>query len=357
MLLKICWIGSRYLGLATLGLFISATLAGCDMDNRVSQASGVQAATIELPEQPSLSVTVSGVSSGAYMAVQTQIALSDRIDGVAAVAGGPYHCAQGSIGKALGPCLSGKDLDPAALEEFVRQASASGQIAGLENLAKTRVWVFNSPKDAVVSQGVGRALVDLYAAFTPGGSLRFVNDVETAHGWPTRDTGRECLDMGGDFINLCDYDAAGELLNFLIKDLTPPPAGDPAGRLTDIDLSAYFKDGSDVAGTGFVFVPDACSESPGACRLHIAFHGCRQGAQFIQSRFALDSGLNRWAAANGIVVLYPQVESSAVNPQGCWDWWGYTGPDYDLASGKQVSGVAAVIRAFAEHRLSYSQSR
>ncbi|MCJ7558776.1 MAG: PHB depolymerase family esterase [Gammaproteobacteria bacterium] len=329
-------------------LFSGLTLAGCGLADMFPTASGAPVTESGLPAQR---VTVSGISSGAYMAVQAQVALSDHITGVAVVAGGPYHCAQGSIGKALGPCLSGKDLDLASLTRFTRQASESRQIANADSLGNARVWVFNSPKDAVVSQDVGRALVDFYAAFTSRENLHYVSDIETAHGWPTQNEGRDCLDMGGDFINRCDYDAAGELLNFLVDNLTPPPAGESAGRLTDINLSAYFEGGSSVADTGFVFVPDACVESAGTCRLHIAFHGCRQGAQFIQNRFALGSGLNRWAAANRIVVLYPQVESSAVNPQGCWDWWGYTGTDYDLASGKQVSGVGAVIRAFAENRL------
>ena len=88
------------------------------------------------------------------------------------------------------------------------------------------------------------------------------------------------------------------------------------------------------------------------CRLHIAFHGCRQGAEFIGDRFVANAGLNEWASQNQIVVVYPQISASVMNPQGCWDWWGYTGPQYDQKNGKQIVGINAIITAF-EKRLLY----
>lgn len=39
-------------------------------------------------------VTVAGVSSGGFMAVQLQVAFSKSIFGTAVFAGGPYYCAQ-----------------------------------------------------------------------------------------------------------------------------------------------------------------------------------------------------------------------------------------------------------------------
>ena len=75
----------------------------------------------------------------------------------------------------------------------------------------------------------------------------------------------------------------------------------------------------------------------------MAFHGCRQGREFIEDRFARQAGLNEWAESNDIVVLYPQVASSLANPQGCWDWWGYTGAGYDSRDGLQLAGVMALV--------------
>ncbi len=61
-------------------------------------------------ELPSLNingnqVTVSGLSSGAFMAVQMHAAFSDRIQGAGVVAGGPYYCAEGDLIKALTTCM------------------------------------------------------------------------------------------------------------------------------------------------------------------------------------------------------------------------------------------------------------
>jgi len=44
-------------------------------------------------------------------------------------------------------------------------------------------------------------------------------------------------------------------------------------------------------------------------------------------------------------VLFPQVEPSfqPLNPNGCWDWWGYTGLDYATKSGTQIRAVKAML--------------
>lgn len=44
------------------------------------------------------SITVSGLSSGGYMANQLHLAYSDWVKGVGILAAGPYYCAQGDIG-------------------------------------------------------------------------------------------------------------------------------------------------------------------------------------------------------------------------------------------------------------------
>lgn len=292
-------------------------------------------------------VTVSGVSSGGYMAVQAHIALSDRISGAAAISAGPYHCAGGSVTTALGPCMQGTGLSVEPLVEFVRQKSASGEIADMANLVNTRAWVFHSPADAVVSPAAGQALADFYAMLLPADNVAFVTAPRSAHGWPTMSSGAPCEQMGGDFINSCNFDAAGELLKFLFGGLANPRQDMLTRELRTVDLSKWFPADSDVAKDGFAYVPANCEASMADCRLHIVFHGCRQGAEFIQDRFARQAGINEWADSNGIVVIYPQVEKSMFNPQGCWDWWGYTGDDYDLASGAQIAGVRAIIDALA----------
>jgi len=292
-------------------------------------------------------VTVSGISSGAYAAVQSHVALSSTISGAAAIAGGPYHCAEGNVMKALGPCISGADLDVAPLIEATRSAAEAGDIDPLDSMSDDRVWIFHGAADPIVNSSVTGALAGFYAEFVPQEAIELVDSIEVTHGWPTSDQGVACDQMGGDYINACDYDAAGEMLQHLYGPLNPPTDARDDG-LQALDQASVVPEGGSFAESGFAYVPEACAADATECRLHLAFHGCRQGNEFIEDRFARMSGLNEWAEGNRIIVLYPQVNKSMMNPQGCWDWWGYTGADYDQRSGKQVAGVAALIAAWSE---------
>ena len=318
-----------------------AVVAACSND---AQSPALPTAEIDADRRSR--ITVSGVSAGGFMAVQSHVAFAGRIGGAAVVAGGPYHCAQGDVQIALSQCMTGEGLAVEPLVRFATAAAGAGDIAPLSGLESARVWIFHSPADAVVAPAAGQALRDFYRAFVPERQIEFVGDVETAHGWPTLDAGAECMEWGGDYINDCDYDAAGSLLRHLYGDLKARASQAKAGNLIDLDVSAYFGSGSDVGDIAYAYVPDACRSKAQDCGLHIAFHGCVQGAEFIEDRFATQAGFNEWAEPNDIVVVYPQVEKSLFNPKGCWDWWGYTDENYDVRSGKQLAGVAALIDSF-----------
>ena len=58
-----------------------------------------------------------------------------------------------------------------------------------------------------------------------------------------------------------------------------------------------------------------------ACRLHISLHGCLQGKEEVDTRFAEMTGYNDAGAANDVIILYPQVKTNwLLNPKGCFDW-------------------------------------
>lgn len=292
-------------------------------------------------------VTVSGISSGGHAAVQMHVALSGTISGAGVIAGGPYHCAEGNLLQALGPCISGEGLDVGPLVEATRAAAIAGKIDQVESLSDDRVWLFHGKADSIVKSAVVEALRDFYAAFLPEPAITLVDNIPVTHGWPTVDKGIACGEMGADYINACDYDAAGFMLQYLYGPLSPPVPAVEAS-LKELDQASIAVDGASFADTGYAYVPETCAQRTGECRLHVAFHGCRQGKEFIEDRFARMSGLNEWAESNDIIVLYPQVTKSLSNPQGCWDWWGYTGADYDQQSGKQVTGIAALIKNWSE---------
>ena len=42
--------------------------------------------------------------------------------------------------------------------------------------------------------------------------------------------------------------------------------------------------------------------------------------------FVTKTGYLEVAEENNIMMLFPQaIKELLVNPNGCWDWWGYTG--------------------------------
>jgi len=125
-------------------------------------------------------ITVSGVSSGAYMAGQMHVAFSDRIEGAALVAGGPYGCAGGSVAFALQRCMETNlgDPDPAALVAKARGLERAGLIAPLENLSDDPVYVFSGTQDRTLLPEVAASAVAFYRlAGTPEDRLAFKSDL------------------------------------------------------------------------------------------------------------------------------------------------------------------------------------
>ena len=153
-----------------------------------------------------------------------------------------------------------------------------------------------------------------------------------------------CDSMESPFINACDYDLAGATLKQIYGPLAPPkPADDGLHAFAQDRVRRCRARPTAWPHRGFVYIPKACAEGA-RCRLHVAFHGCQQNEAMIGDAFVRHAGYNGWAEANDIVVLYPQtaVLASAPrlgvplpwpNPQGCWDWWGYTGADYARKAG------------------------
>lgn len=309
--------------------------------------------------------SVSGVSSGAYMAVQFHVAYSGTVVGAGVLAGGPYHCAEGSLWTALRRCMHRKAGMPEA--EVARQKADAetkaqeGSIDRLAQLAKSRVWTFSGSKDRVVSPAVVAAVGSFYSGYVDASRLRHVGTVPAAHAMVTRGYGAPCASMRRPFINDCDFDAAGELLSYIYGTLKPP-ATEEQGTALAFDQDE-FADGSayrhSMADQGYAYVPRSCAAAP--CRVHVVFHGCLQQAGAIGDEFVRHAGYNRWADTNHLIVLYPQTTARygwtpgrhggfVFNPAACWDWWGYDSPAYDTQAGPQIKAVRAMLDRLAEPR-------
>ena len=316
--------------------------------------------------------SISGISSGAFMAIQFATAWSTVIKGVGVVAGGPYWCAKADsddvingftlpVMTATGSCMTGPPDD---LNTFVAKAdakAASGDIDPLPNLSRQKVYLFHGYNDAVVAKSVTDAAADFYRHYLGDagrGNLYYQTAVGAGHSLVVlQEPGVKGLDAcpgnQSPFIDQCGYDQAGIILQHIYGALNPPNRGQLAGTVQRFDQSVYVKpDGPSAVSlgdSGFVFVPADCAAGQ-ACRVHIALHGCQQDAGEIGHRFIDDTGYNAWADTNHLIMLYPQTQASPFlpqNPEACWDWWSYVnhGDDYVTKSGAQIQAIKAMLDA------------
>jgi hypothetical protein len=215
------------------------------------------------------SLTVSGVSSGGYMATQYQVAYARDVAGAGVIAAGPWLCAQGIVTRALRDCLkgdaAGPDVEP--LVAALRASAAAGAVDDPSALADDRIWIFHGAKDAVVGAAVSDSLLRFYKAFVPIERIRYVTQVPAAHGLPTPAAGGACGTGAAPWILACGFDAAGEILDHLYGGLAPPSA-EVTGTLREFGQASYVARGdiASMARTGFVFVPKACAEGMARAR-------------------------------------------------------------------------------------------
>src|ERR1700730_15428128 len=324
-------------------------------------------------------VSVSGISSGAFMTNQLHIAHSAGIVGAGMIAGGLYGCAVDRISGdgvsalaslAVGPCISVPTLlRPVDFyAQLTADLAAKGWIDPPGDLARSRVYLFTGQADKIVSSKTVELGASLYRARgLPAAQARFRHrDLPGAgamHSWVTKNFGNACDANAKPFINDCRYDQAEDLLQTIYGPLQPP-AAPPAGHIVAFYQMEFVPGKAAAANglldTGYLYVPRACE--PGAarrCRLHVVLHGCLQSAEVLRDEFYTKIGVNEWADTNRIIVLYPQAHATTVaelpsqdasslfntNPEGCWNWWGYAGDKQFLTKqGVQVGAIWSMVQ-------------
>ncbi len=271
-------------------------------------------------------ISVSGLSSGAYMAVQLHVAYSDRFMGVGAVAGGPFFCAEhydsAAISEVQARCLSASQADHSARTyiEAARRAAAAGHIAALAHLSQDRVFLFNSHSDQVVNPSLGKISQRFYQQFVDHREQiqawsflpRFGPLYPVAHGMPTAKQRFRDFSHAGDLLTPCapsrsgrqpwlrgsdpwlyycnlglldGYDLVQDMLSHIYGALArAKPA--QADHMYAFDQLPYLADPAITSNTAlaahglgrqaYLYIPAACHQGQSACRLHVALHGCHQ---------------------------------------------------------------------------------
>jgi hypothetical protein len=340
-------------------LLAPAALVACSSADRESAVHVLGGSTDGGPPPSGYNVdlsqtSVSGLSSGAFMAVQFHVAFSSIMVGAGIFAGGPFSCAEGSLTDAYTQCMypsSAPSVTP--FVNLTNMYASSGTIDDPKNLASQRVFLFGGADDDTVNPVVMDALQTYYATFMSSSSIVYQSrNPGTGHTMPTLSYGSPCADTESPWIGDCDYDGAGKALTQIYGSLSAP-ATTLSGSIISIAQGNFIADPAShsLADTAYAYVPASCAAGD-LCRVHIAFHGCEQEATgAVGSDFYENAGYNPWADTNHIIVLYPQTiasSSSPSNPDACWDWWGYDSADYSQQTGPQMAMVRAMLGSLAK---------
>lgn len=279
------------------------------------------------------------------MATQLQVAYSGLFDGAGIVAAGPYDCGQGNVID-FASCDLG--IGTGGLERQAQAWASQGLIDPMTDLSGKPVYVYHGVVDPVVNTLVSAAGVDFYRNF--GANVAYHDWDWAGHSWPTPLGVVACPLTSPPFLNNCLDDPEGEMLGHWLGSVKAPNHGRPAGTLTAFDQNRYTPGGDAVDlsmdSTGLLYTPPSCAAGA-PCKLVVALHGCLSGQYLLGSLFPQLGNLDTYADTNNLVVLYPQAVSSVLplNPQGCWDWWGYDGSDFAVKSAPQMRSIVAMVHA------------
>lgn len=355
-------------------------------------------------------VSISGISSGAAMAVQYAVAHSGTVSGVGVIAGPGWGCAQGRVSQAINACMCTRNPPPATLRQ-ARQLAASGAIdklTGEHPSRLSRAFAFHSPDDATVHARSGEAGIAFLKDFIgqpPAVDRGNAQDGSNhaGHGIIAPDGSDSCTASTADssYVRRCgDEDNARDLLRALLPNVpfdadrraTDIPDGDlqPFDQAPFIDavlatrpyiapdaLAWYVwpyrserRNRLDMASTGYFYVPPSCRAAGAHCGVHVALHGCKQDVK----SFARTTGYVHWAELFHQIMVFPAVQPSGSpvsescsagevpaaadsawiqpNPNGCWDWWGYLdGADRTRYLGQtapQIQVIEGIVRALTQ---------
>ena len=184
-------------------IFVAAVLCGLAITTHApAQVPALQPLDADIQQ-----TSVSGVSSGAFMAVQFEVAHSSIVKGAGAIAGGPYFCAQGSLFTAATVCsctafqllcrTGDGATDVTALVSATRRFERNGSIDATRHLANHRVYLFSGTLDTLIPPPVVRDLAEYYKGFMNQANVHLVADIKANHAMPTLSFGKTFVEHAG----------------------------------------------------------------------------------------------------------------------------------------------------------------
>lgn len=279
--------------------------------------------------------SISGISSGGFMAVQMATIFSNNFLGVGSVAGGFFYCAKNGLQEqilagqrsllgvnnlllfeptgqinsqslqpefrpsvnnpifmSVGLCMGNPQLTTLpSLSQFVFDQS----IEPLDHFKKLQVYIYNGKNDSIVKNSMIQKLVDFYNK--NGIEKKQIKVVQSkgGHNFPTSKSGlNSCLDQKVPYVSSCRYDAASDILSHLLKTRVLYSQPD-LNHLYIVDQNIEHQNSLEtdikklkqpipsIGGYGYLYASDQCLNTPENCHLHVALHGCEMSDSYDQA--------------------------------------------------------------------------
>ncbi len=242
------------------------------------------------------SITVSGISSGAFMAAQLGVIYSEKISGVGMIAGGFFGCAENHFQEMHKLSLNNGTGDlalfqPGTFNPFYKSvngcmknpSSVTPDINLIKKLSKQRliddptymrdqkIYIYHGIKDTIVGPEMKKKVKEFYLQMdVPEASLQ-ISTGAGAHNFPTdRENLNTCNEQKVPFISSCGKNVAGEILNFLVQ----PGLIRSASKNENIYKIRQPDNPTSIASYGYLVSNQKCLKNPDKCKLHVALHGC-----------------------------------------------------------------------------------
>jgi len=301
-------------------------------------------------------ITVSGLSSGGFMANQLGYAYSSTFKGIGMFAAGPYMCAGHSNYTA---CMYNATISASMLSTMQADINNWSGTANdsKANVANQKIYMWVGSSDSTVGPNpMNGARTQYTDNGVAAASLSFTQRAGAAHTFPTDfdSTGNNaCGSTASPYVSNCSYDGAKAMLTQFYGALSARNNTPAAANYLEFDQTAYSSGNPGMAATGWIYVPASCAAGT-QCKLHVALHGCVQNYATVGDKFVKNTGYTRWADTNNIVVLFPQTKvdntsrstaasGSLPNPNGCWDWIGWYGGNFAQKAGTQAAAIKAMV--------------
>lgn len=331
--------------------------------------------------------SISGLSSGAFMTVQLHLAHSSSFAGAGIIAGGPFRCAEtyrgnepttaedayieNSLYICMNPLIPQVTPDAQRLVEMARATARDGLIDDVSNLSDDRLYIFTGSEDEVVYSDVVQRTRQFYEMLgVKPDNIVYHDTVPAGHCIITDNPEDSVLATNQPpYINNGGFMQSHDILRHIYQGLKPA-AERASGELLRFDQTEFLGNEapwSSMSRFGYAYIPsNVLAGKVDEPRVHIALHGCKQGYNYTDyvngradianqppygNRYFTTTGYNHIAESNDIIVLYPQAEGTdngeIQNPDGCWDWWGYTSRDprspYYSRNAIQIKAIHAML--------------